>query len=70
MKNLKVNWALILALALALAGIKVHYDSKSGEMYRQKIESSIEGNAALYEEQLRIGEEISENLATPSGPVR
>ena len=70
MKNLKVNLPLIIALVLALTGIKVYYDSKAGEMYRQNIERSIEGNAALYEELLSEGEEISESLATPNVPVR
>ena len=68
MKNLKVNWALILAFVLALTGLKVYYDSKAGEMYRQNIESSIEGYEELYHELLSEGEEISANLATPRGP--
>lgn len=70
MKNLKVNLPLIIALVLALTGIKVYYDSKSGEMYRQNIESSIEGYEELYHKLLSEGEEISESLATPSVPVK
>ena len=70
MKNLKVNLPLVIALVLALTGIKVYYDSKAGEMYRQNIESSIEGYEELYHELLSEGVEISENLATPNVPVR
>lgn len=70
MKNLKVNLPLIIALVLALTGLKVYYDSKSGEMYRQNIERSIEGYEELYHKLLSEGEEISESLATPSVPVK